>query len=84
MNETEIILGGCAGLIVVLILIAYWRKRKEERQKKIDATIERVIMANKPGYQPPGSSSMRMSIKDGVVTYRKDRSQKKEKDKSGR
>jgi FtsZ-interacting cell division protein ZipA len=82
MNELEIVLGGSAGLIVVLIIIAYWRKRKEERQKKIDAAVERIRLANQPGYRPPGSSSMRTTVKDGVITYRKDRSQKK--DKSGR
>ena len=84
MNEIEIVLGGCVGLIVVLFFIAQWRKRKEERQMRIDAAVERVELANKPGYRSPGDSSMRTTIKDGVITYRKDRSQKKDKDKSGR
>lgn len=81
MNETEIILGGCIGLIAVLIIIAYWWKRKEQRQKKIAEQVERVRLANRPGYRPPGWRSMRTSIKDGVITYKKDKTQK---DKSGR
>lgn len=81
MNEIEIILGGCGVLIVVFIIIAHWRKKREERRMKIDATVERVIRANEPGYEPPGRRRrMRMTIKDGVVTYRKDRSQEKKKE----
>jgi len=84
MEEIRIVLGGCIGLIVVLISIVYWRKRKEERRRKIDIIKERVRRASEPGYQPPGSIPMRTSVKDGVTTYRKNRSQKKDKDKSGR
>ncbi len=79
MNETEI-LGGCIGLVMVLIIITYWQKKKKQRRMKIDATVERVIRSNEPGYQPPGRRRMRMTIKDGVVTYRKDRSQEKKKE----
>jgi len=84
MNETQIILGGCIGLIVVLIIIIYYRKIKEQKQKEIDLQMERVRLASKPGYKPPERIPMRTSVKDGVTTYRKDRSQKKDKDKSGR
>ena len=87
MNEIEI-LGGCIGLIVGLIIIAYWLKKRkekqEQKQRKIAEQIERVIRANEPGYEPPGRTSMRTTIKDGVVTYRKDRRQEKDKKKSGR
>lgn len=84
MNEIEIILVGCIGLIAVYIIIAYWWKKKEQTRKKIDAQVDRVRRANEPGYRPPGSGSMRTTIKDGVITYKKDKSQKKEKDESGR
>ena len=73
-----IILGICIGFIVGLTIIANWRKRKEQRRKKIAEQVERVRRANEPGYRPPGSRSMRTTIRDGVVTYRKDKSKKKD------
>ena len=78
MNDTEIILGGCIGLVMGLIIIAYWLKKRKQRQEKIDIQIERVRLASKPGYRPPGRIPMKTSIKDGVITYRKDKDQKKE------
>lgn len=83
MNETEIILGGCIGLIAVLVIITSYRKRREQRQKKIAIQVEKVRRANEPGYQPPGRKKMWTTIEDGVISYRKDKTQK-DKDKSGR
>ena len=84
MSEIETILGICIGLIVGLIIIVYWRKRRDERQKKIDIQKERIKLASKPGYEPPGRKRMWTTIKDGVITYRKDKTPKEDKEKSGR
>jgi hypothetical protein len=53
------------GGLVVLMGIFMINKRR-----KIDEQVRRVKKANEPGYRAP-KDNMEMSIKDGVVTYRK-------------
>ena len=69
----------CGG-VVVLAGVLILRQRREQRRRKIALQVERMELANKPGYRPPGHDGMQTSIQDGVITYRRKRKADKEKD----
>ena len=79
MNEIGTYLIAIGAGVLICILGAYIGISRKRRKEKMEIHITRVKMATEPGYKPPGED-MDMTIRDGVVTYRKRRGRRKERD----
>jgi hypothetical protein len=66
-----------ATLVVFIFLNKKITENRKRRQKKIDEAVERIKLANKPGYRPPDRFDT--YIQDGVISYKKKRDQSRKK-----